>query len=443
MRTTGRRARPGPFELDDDDDEGDDGAPAPFPPARRASALAAHAGVGRCSPWRRRHDRPRHALTTTRSGSRPRTRRRPWQHERDRPLRRRAAAATADAAQRAAVRDGLAPTSSPRAIPTPSSTRFVRMERRRPRSATRRRRAARRRKSRWPAAAAYARDDAPRVRRRRAASCGARCFVPAPRRPPPTRRADAAPPGTRRRARARRAASQRLKLRSSRARRGRGRAVRARGRDHLRRENDKLRGEVDDLRRAAQPGGVSCLLAAADEMDDGVSTAALTPADRVISITRPAETPSSISDCPTPTQTQSQTPGGFSGGSAPGRMERRVDGDDVTPAWRSRSGERDETQEETCSVDAVMDMPPPGYRIADTAPVAPASRKEKKHYGRRTTRAARRVRAGEAPPRMEAPEDASPAAALPGASAGLQLVDAPRGRGPAPSGRGVSAFDFS
>ena len=59
-------------------------------------------------------------------------------------------------------------------------------------------------------------------------------------------------------------------------------------------------------------------------------------------------------------------------------MERRVDGDDVTPAWRSRSGERAETQEETCSVDAVMDVPPPGYRIADTAPVAPPSQKKKK-----------------------------------------------------------------
>ena len=83
------------------------------------------------------------------------------------------------------------------------------------------------------------------------------------------------------------------------------------------RENDKLRGEADDLRRAAQPGGVSCLLAAADEMDDGVSTAALTPADRVISITRPAETPSSISDCPTPTQTQSQTPAASAAGARP------------------------------------------------------------------------------------------------------------------------------
>ncbi len=144
----------------------------------------------------------------------------------------------------------------------------------------------------------------------------------------------------------------------------------------------------------SQPGGVSCLLAAADEMDDGVSTAALTPADRVISITRPAETPSSISDCPTPTQTQSQTPSGFSGGSAPGRMERRVDGDDVTPAWRSRSGERAETQEETCSVDAVMDMPPPGYRIADS-PVAPApsqkKKKKKKAKRRRPPDEARRA----------------------------------------------------
>jgi hypothetical protein len=145
-------------------------------------------------------------------------------------------------------------------------------------------------------------------------------------------------------------------------------------------------------------------------MDDGVSTAALTPADRVISITRPAETPSSISDCPTPTQTQSQTPGGFSGGSAPGRMERRVDDDDVTPAWRSRSGERDETQEETCSVDAVMDMPPPGYRIADTAPVAPAPAPKKKKKKRR--RDDRRASSASAPVKRrrasEAPEDASP-----------------------------------
>ena len=59
-------------------------------------------------------------------------------------------------------------------------------------------------------------------------------------------------------------------------------------------------------------------------------------------------------------------------------MERRADGDDATPAWRSRSGERAETQEETCSVDAVIDVPPPGYRIADTAPVAPPSQKKKK-----------------------------------------------------------------
>ena len=149
-------------------------------------------------------------------------------------------------------------------------------------------------------------------------------------------------------------------------------------------------------------------------MDDGVSTAALTPADRVISITRPAETPSSISDCPTPTQTQSQTPGGFSDGSAPGRMERRVDGDDVTPAWRSRSGERAETQEETCSVDAVMDMPPPpGYRIADTAPVAPPSqkKKKKKKAKRRRPDDGRRASSASAPVKRrresEAP-DASP-----------------------------------
>ena len=42
--------------------------------------------------------------------------------------------------------------------------------------------------------------------------------------------------------------------------------------------------------------------------DAGDATEPLTPADRVISITWPAETPSSLSDCPTPTQTQSQTP---------------------------------------------------------------------------------------------------------------------------------------
>ena len=64
-------------------------------------------------------------------------------------------------------------------------------------------------------------------------------------------------------------------------------------------------------------------------------------------------------------------------------MERRVDDDDVTPAWRSRSSERAETQEETCSVDAVMDMPPPGCRIADTAPVAPPSQKKKKKKAKR------------------------------------------------------------
>ena len=134
---------------------------------------------------------------------------------------------------------------------------------------------------------------------------------------------------------------------------------------------------MDDKARSAgdaSPAGSQAAL-----LEDARSaTEPLTPADRVISITRPAETPSSISDCPTPTQTQSQTPGGFSGGSAPGRMERRVDDDDVTPAWRSRSSERAETQEETCSVDAVMDVPPPGYRIADTAPVAPPSQKKKK-----------------------------------------------------------------
>ena len=129
---------------------------------------------------------------------------------------------------------------------------------------------------------------------------------------------------------------------------------------------------------------------------------------------RPAETPSSISDCPTPTQTQSQTPGGFSGGSAPGRMERRVDGDDVTPAWRSRSGERAETQEETCSVDAVMDVPPPGYRIADTAPVAPPSQKKKKKKKKAKRRRPddRRASSASAPVKRrrasEAPEDASP-----------------------------------
>ena len=136
---------------------------------------------------------------------------------------------------------------------------------------------------------------------------------------------------------------------------------------------------MDDKARSAgdaSPAGSQAALL--EDCSAEYATEPLTPADRVISITRPAETPSSISDCPTPTQTQSQTPGGFSGGSAPGRMERRVDGDDVTPAWRSRSGERAETQEETCSVDAVMDVPPPGYRIADTAPVAPPSQKKKK-----------------------------------------------------------------
>ena len=82
----------------------------------------------------------------------------------------------------------------------------------------------------------------------------------------------------------------------------------------------------------------------------------------------------------------------------------------MTPAWRSRSGERAETQEETCSVDAVMDMPPPGYRIADTAPVAPAPAPKKKKKKRR--RDDRRASSASAPVKRrrasEAPEDASP-----------------------------------
>jgi hypothetical protein len=93
-------------------------------------------------------------------------------------------------------------------------------------------------------------------------------------------------------------------------------------------------------------------------------------------------------------------------------MERRVDGDDVTPAWRSRSGERAETQEETCSVDAVMDVPPPGYRIADS-PVAPApSQKKKKKKKRRRADEGRRVSSASDPVKRrrasEAPEDTSP-----------------------------------
>ena len=169
---------------------------------------------------------------------------------------------------------------------------------------------------------------------------------------------------------------------------------------------------MDDKARSAGDASPAGSQAALLE-DAGDAPEPLTPADRVISITRPAETPSSLSDCPTPTQTQSQTPGGFSGGSAPGRMERRVDGDDVTPAWRSRSGERAETQEETCSVDAVMDMPPPGYRIADTAPVAPPSQKKKKKKAkRRRPDDGRRASSASAPVKRrrasEAPEGASP-----------------------------------
>ena len=64
---------------------------------------------------------------------------------------------------------------------------------------------------------------------------------------------------------------------------------------------------MDDKARSAgdaSPAGSQAAL-----LEDARSaTEPLTPADRVISITRPAETPSSLSDCPTPTQTQAQTP---------------------------------------------------------------------------------------------------------------------------------------
>ena len=62
---------------------------------------------------------------------------------------------------------------------------------------------------------------------------------------------------------------------------------------------DKARSAGD-----ASPAGSQAALLE----DAGDATEPLTPADLVISITRPAETPSSLSDCPTPTQTQSQTP---------------------------------------------------------------------------------------------------------------------------------------
>ena len=64
---------------------------------------------------------------------------------------------------------------------------------------------------------------------------------------------------------------------------------------------------MDDKARSAGDASPAGSQAALLE-DAGDATEPLTPADRVISITRPAETPSSLSDCPTPTQTQSQTP---------------------------------------------------------------------------------------------------------------------------------------
>ncbi len=64
---------------------------------------------------------------------------------------------------------------------------------------------------------------------------------------------------------------------------------------------------MDDKARSAGDASPAGSQAALLE-DAGDATEPLTPADRVISITRPAETPSSLSDCPTPTPTQSQTP---------------------------------------------------------------------------------------------------------------------------------------
>ena len=63
---------------------------------------------------------------------------------------------------------------------------------------------------------------------------------------------------------------------------------------------------MDDKARSAgdaSPAGSQAAL-----LEDSSDAEPLTPADRVISITRPAETLSSLSDCPTPTPTQSQTP---------------------------------------------------------------------------------------------------------------------------------------
>ena len=59
-----------------------------------------------------------------------------------------------------------------------------------------------------------------------------------------------------------------------------------------------------------------------------------------------------------------------------------------------------------------MDMPPPGYRIADTAPVAPAPAPKKKKKKKKRRRDDRRASSASAPVKRrrasEAPEDASP-----------------------------------
>ena len=65
--------------------------------------------------------------------------------------------------------------------------------------------------------------------------------------------------------------------------------------------DDKVRSAGD-----ASPAGSQAALL--EDCSADYATEPLTPADRVISITRPAETPTSLSDCLTPTQTQSQTP---------------------------------------------------------------------------------------------------------------------------------------
>ena len=120
---------------------------------------------------------------------------------------------------------------------------------------------------------------------------------------------------------------------------------------------------MDDKARSAGDASPAGSQAALLE-DAGDATEPLTPADRVISITRPAETPSSLSDCPTPTQTQSQTPRCAS----PRSSSHAALLEDVAPPEREKE---DNTVAILCAAGAAVGALVFGYSLGFSSPALP------------------------------------------------------------------------